>query len=88
VTAVTTIKVSKDIWRDSYAELSQREVFGVLRRRHGIRQGDLSEATGIAQSTLSLWERGRMDLSPEHVSQLWSALRDLEADGEAAGEVA
>ena len=54
--------------------MTEPERFMVLRRRAGITQPELEQATGIKQSRISAWERGAIALPPERVEQLWEAM--------------
>lgn len=64
-----------------FAELEERELFTLRRRRAGVTQARLARMAGTARPMVSAWERGRMELGEDTRRRLWEAL-------EAALEVA
>jgi DNA-binding XRE family transcriptional regulator len=55
-------------------DVSQREKFILLRRRTGVTQEQVSRHTGVLQPHLSSWERGKRELPPDTVREMWSWL--------------
>jgi len=68
-------------------ELTEREVFGILRRRAGVTQRDLQRACGLSQPRISTWERGGVE-SDRVVTLLWETLERLVDDADASSAVA
>jgi len=51
-----------------------RQTFSKMRRTLGVRQAELSKATGIDQAKLSRWENGHIEITPEETGKIVKAL--------------
>lgn len=65
-------------------DLEDRELFGLVRRKWNLTQGDVAKRAGSHQSVLSSWERGRKEVTSEQRHALWSALVALVADAKSS----
>jgi transcriptional regulator with XRE-family HTH domain len=63
--------------RDNLGELTDQEVFFILRRRAGIPQHRLAKEAGTTQSYLSAWESGRWIPPEKRTYAYWEALDKL-----------
>lgn len=84
-----TMTVDPEVGSDNKAErlgeISEREVFFLLRKRARISQHALAAEAGITQSYLSAWESGRWSPPDKRSQEYWDALDRLIARREVTG---
>ena len=67
----TLVKISKDISEETENENLAKWIAG-HRRMHGMTQKELAKALRTSHSTISLWENGKVQPSPQTLNKLYS----------------